>query len=189
MKISLGEYSQANSILDEVISYDLYDYDALVLKGDNYFKWAKTNSNYYKDSINSYTVALSKYGQKKEILFKLFNAYIEADLDTESDNVNNFIKSNEILDVDEVVYTKYAKKLIDKYISFVTYNQRANNLAINLNYLNGQTNLLNKEFSDFKRNDGRTIFKLDNNVNMNSEIEYILRKILNKNPNYDKATF
>nr|WP_267917817.1 hypothetical protein [Borreliella garinii] len=189
MKISLGEYSQANSILDEVISYDLYDYDALVLKGDNYFKWAKTNSNYYKDSINSYTVALSKYGQKKEILFKLFNAYIEADLDTESDNVNNFIKSNEILDVDEVVYTKYAKKLIDKYISFVTYNQRANNFAINLNYLNGQTNLLNKEFSDFKRNDGRTIFKLDNNVNMNSEIEYILRKILNKNPNYDKALF
>lgn len=69
----------------------------------------------------------------------------------------------------------------------MTYNQRANNLAINLNYLNGQTNLLNKEFSDFKRNDGRTIFKLDNNVNMNSEIEYILRKILNKNPNYDKA--
>ncbi len=66
MKISLGEYSQANSILDEVISYDLYDYDALVLKGDNYFKWAKTNSNYYKDSINSYTVALSKYGQKRK---------------------------------------------------------------------------------------------------------------------------
>ncbi len=189
MKIGLGEHSEANSILDEVISYDLYDYDALVLKGDNYFKWAKTNSNYYKDSINSYTVVLSKYGQKKEILFKLFNAYIEANLDTESDNVNNFIKSNEILDIDEVVYTKYAKKLVDKYISFVTYNQRANNLAINLNYLNGQTNLLNKEFSDFKRNDGRTIFKLDNNVNMNSEIEYILRKILNKNPNYDKALF
>ncbi|WP_301409668.1 periplasmic flagellar collar protein FlcA [Borreliella tanukii] len=189
MKISLGEYSQANSILDEVISYDLYDYDALLLKGDNYFKWAKTNPNYYKDSINSYTVVLSKYGQKKEILFKLFNAYIEAGLDTESDNVNNFIKSNEITDVDEVVYTKYAKNLVDKYISFVTYNQRANNLAINLNYLNGQTNLLNKEFSDFKRNDGRTIFKLDNNVNMNSEIEYVLRKILNKNPNYDKALF
>ncbi|WPM05985.1 periplasmic flagellar collar protein FlcA [Borreliella sinica] len=189
MKISLGEYSEANSILDEVISYDLYDYDALVLKGDNYFKWARTNSSYYKESINSYTVALSKYGQKKEILFKLFNAYIEADLDTESDNVNNFIKANEILDVDEVVYTKYAKKLVDKYIAFVNYNQRANNLAINLSYLNGQTNLLNKEFSDLKRNDGRTIFKLDNNVNMNSEIEYILRKILNKNPNYDKALF
>ncbi|WP_151059990.1 periplasmic flagellar collar protein FlcA [Borreliella turdi] len=189
MKIDLGEYSQANSILDEVISYNLYDYDALVLKGDNYFKWAKTNSNYYKDSINSYTVVLSKYGQKKNILFKLFNAYIEADLDTESNNVNNFIKSNEILDVDEVVYTKYAKRLIDKYISFVAYNQRANNLAINLNYLNGQTNLLNKEFSDLKRNDGRTIFKLDTNVNMNSEIEYILKKILNKNPNYDKALF
>ncbi|APS98535.1 hypothetical protein Bmayo_01610 [Borreliella mayonii] len=189
MKINLGEHSEANSILDEVISYDLYDYDALVLKGDNYFKWAKTNSNYYKDSINSYTVVLSKYGQKKEILFKLFNAYIEANLDTESDNVNNFIKSNEILDIDEAVYTKYAKKLIDKYSSFVTYNQRANSLAINLNYLNGQTNLLNKEFSDFKRNDGRTIFKFDNNVNMNSEIEYILRKILDKNPNYDKALF
>ncbi|MBB6213046.1 periplasmic flagellar collar protein FlcA [Borreliella californiensis] len=189
MKINLGEHSEANSILDEVISYDLYDYDALVLKGDNYFKWAKINSNYYKDSINSYTVVLSKYGQKKEILFKLFNAYIEANLDTESDNVNNFIKSNEILDIDEVVYTKYVKKLVDKYISFVTYNRRANNLAINLNYLNGQTNLLNKEFSGFKRNDGRTVFKLDNNVNMNSEIEYILRKILNKNPNYDKALF
>lgn len=189
MKIGLGEYSQANSILDEVISYDLYDYDALVLKGDNYFKWAKTNSNYYKDSINNYTVVLSKYGQKKEILFKLFNAYIEANLDTEPDNINNFIKSNEIIDVDEVVYTKYAKKLVDKYVSFVSYNQRANNLAINLNYLNGQTNLLNKEFSDLKRKDGKTVFKLDNNVNMNSEIEYILRKILNKNPNYDKALF
>nr|WP_267508054.1 hypothetical protein [Borreliella afzelii] len=189
MKIGLGEYSQANSILDEVISYDLYDYDALVLKGDNYFKWAKTNSNYYKDSINNYTVVLSKYGQKKEILFKLFNAYIEANLDTESDNINNFIKSNEIIDVDEVVYTKYAKKLVDKYVSFVSYNQRVNNLAINLNYLNGQTNLLNKEFSDLKRKDGKTVFKLDNNVNMNSEIEYILRKILNKNPNYDKALF
>ncbi|WNY62789.1 hypothetical protein RAC47_01600 [Borreliella carolinensis] len=189
MKIGLGEHSEANSILDEIISYDLYDYDALVLKGDNYFKWAKINSNYYKDSINSYTVVLSKYGQKKEILFKLFNAYIEANLDTESNNVNNFIKSNEIVDIDEVVYTKYAKKLVDKYISLVTYNQRANNLAINLNYLNGQTNLLNKEFSDFKRNDGRTVFKLDNNVNINSEIEYILRKILNKNPNYDKALF
>lgn len=66
MKIGLGEHSEANSILDEVISYDLYDYDALVLKGDNYFKWAKTNSNYYKDSINSYTVVLSKYGQKRK---------------------------------------------------------------------------------------------------------------------------
>ncbi|UER67511.1 hypothetical protein LKV13_01640 [Borrelia sp. BU AG58] len=189
MKMRLGEYSEANSILDEVISYDLYDREALMAKGDNYFRWAQTDVKYYRDSINSYTVLLSRHGYKKEILFKLFSAYIEAGADREMENVNSFIKANEGLDIDEVVYTRYVKKLIDKYIDFTVYNKRINNLSRNLKYFSAQMNLLNKEFADFKSGDGETVFNALNDVNLNSEIEYVLRRILIHNPNYNKALF
>ncbi|AWG42711.1 hypothetical protein CR532_01675 [Candidatus Borreliella tachyglossi] len=188
MKMRLGEYSDANLILDEVISYDLYDYEALMNKGDNYFRWAQTNPKYYKDSINNYTILLSRYGHRKEILFKLFNNYIGAGAEREAKNVNTFIKTNEGLDIDEGVYTRYAKKLIDKYIDFTVYSKRINNLSKNPRYLSAQMNLLNKEFASFEAGDGKTIANaLD--VNLNSEIEYILRRILVKNPNYNKALF
>ena len=176
MKMRLGEYSEANSILDEVISYDLYDYEALMTKGDNYFQWAQTNPKYYKDSINSYTILLTRYGHRKKILFKLFNTYIEAGADREMENVNSFIKANEGLDIDEVVYTRYAKKLIDKYIDFTVYNKRINSLSRNLKYFSAQMNLLNKEFASFKSGDGKSVSDSLNDVNLNSEIEYILRE-------------
>ncbi|AAX16841.1 periplasmic flagellar collar protein FlcA [Borrelia hermsii] len=189
MKMRLGEHADADSILDEVISYDIYDYEALMAKGDNYFQWAQREPVYYKDSINNYTILLSKYGHKKEILFKLFNAYIEAGAEREAENVNAFIKANEGLDIDEVVYTKYAKRLIDKYIEFTVYNQRINALSRNLKYLSAQMNLLNKEFSSFKAGNGRSVSDTLNDINLNSEIEYILRRILFKNPDYNKALF
>ncbi|AHH05087.1 hypothetical protein BmHG_00332 [Borrelia miyamotoi] len=189
MKMRLGEYADANSILDEVISYSVYDYEALMAKGDNYFQWAQTDPTYYKDSINSYTILLSKYGRKKEILFKLFNVYIEAGADRESENVNAFIKANAELDIDEVVYTKYAKKLIDRYVEFKVYHKRINALSRNLKYFSAQINLLNKEFSSFKTGNGKGIYNSLNDINLNSEIEYILRRILIKNPDYNKALF
>ncbi|QMU99120.1 hypothetical protein F0310_01605 [Borrelia sp. A-FGy1] len=189
MKMKLGEYAEANSILDEVISYDLYDHEALMAKGDNYFYWAKTDPRYYRDSINIYTILLTRYGHKKKILFKLFNAYIEAGADREMENINSFIKANEGLDIDEVVYTIYAKKLIDKYIDFTVYNKRINSLSRNLKYFNAQMNLLNKEFVNFKSGGGKSVSNSLNDVNLNSEIEYILRRILTKNPNYNKALF
>ncbi|AHH12348.1 Putative membrane associated protein [Borrelia hermsii YBT] len=189
MKMRLGEHADADSILDEVISYDIYDYEALMAKGDNYFQWAQREPVYYKDSINNYTILLSKYGHKKEILFKLFNAYIEAGAEREAENVNAFIKANEGLDIDEAVYTKYAKRLIDKYIEFTVYNQRINALSRNLKYLSAQMNLLNKEFSSFKAGNGRSVSDTLNDINLNSEIEYILRRILFKNPDYNKALF
>ncbi|BCR21762.1 tetratricopeptide repeat protein [Borrelia sp. HM] len=189
MKIRLGEYADANSILDEVISYSLYDYEALMAKGDNYFQWAQLEPIYYKDSINSYTILLSKYGRKKEILFKLFNVYIEAGAERESENVNAFIKANSKLDIDEVVYTKYAKTLIDKYIEFKVYHKRINALSRNLKYFSAQMDLLSKEFSNFKTGDGKNISDVLNDINLNSEIEYILRRVLIKNPDYNKALF
>ncbi|WP_040236193.1 periplasmic flagellar collar protein FlcA [Borrelia crocidurae] len=190
MKMRLGEYSDANSILDEVISYDIYDYEALMAKGENYFQWAQVDPMYYRNSINDYTILLSKYGhRKKEVLFKLFDAYIEAGAEREADNVNAFIKTNQELDIDEVVYTKYVKKLIDKYVEFTVYNKRINALSRNLKYLNAQMNLLNKEFSNFKINSGKSVSDILNDVNLNSEIEYILRRILLKNPDYNKALF
>ncbi|WP_330729980.1 periplasmic flagellar collar protein FlcA [Borrelia turicatae] len=189
MKMRLGEYADANAILDEVISYSIYDYEALMAKGDNYFQWAQRDPAYYKDSINNYTILLSKYGHKKEILFKLFNAYIEAGAEREAEDVNAFIKVNKELDIDEVVYTKYAKKLIDKYVEFTVYNKRINALSRNLKYFSAQMNLLNKEFSSFKAGNGKSISNALNDINLNSEIEYILRRILFKNPDYDKALF
>ncbi|WP_024653940.1 periplasmic flagellar collar protein FlcA [Borrelia persica] len=189
MKMKLGEYSDANSILDEVISYNMYDYEALMAKGDNYFQWAQTDSTYYKDSINSYTLLLSKYGHKKEILFKLFDAYIEAGAEREAESLNAFIKANKKLDIDKVVYTKYVKKLIDKYIEFTVYNKRINALSRNLKYLSAQMNLFNREFSNFKIASAKNVSDVLTDVNLNSEIEYILRRILLKNPDYDKALF
>ncbi|WKC57893.1 hypothetical protein [Borrelia sp. P9F1] len=189
MKMRLGEYSEANLILDEIISYDLYDRDALMTKGDNYFKWAQTDPRYYRDSINSYTILLARHGHEKEILFKLFNAYIEAGADKEMENVNSFIKANEGIDIDEVVYTRYVKRLIDRYVDFTVYNKRINNLSRNLKYFSAQMNLLNKEFANFKSGDGKTVLDALNDVNLNSEIEYILRRILTNNPNYNKALF
>ncbi|AHH10495.1 hypothetical protein bcCo53_000323 [Borrelia coriaceae] len=189
MKTMLGEYADANAILDEVISYDIYDYEGLMAKGDNYFQWAQTDPLYYRDSINNYTILLSKYGSKNEVLFKLFNAYIEAGAEREAEDVNSFIKLNEGLDIDEVVYTKYAKKLIDKYVEFTIYNKRVNILSRNLKYFSSQMNLLNKEFSSFKAGDGKNVSNVLNDINLNSEIEYILRRVLFKNPGYNKALF
>ncbi|UGQ17128.1 periplasmic flagellar collar protein FlcA [Borrelia sp. RT1S] len=189
MKMRLGEYSEADSILDEIISYDIYDREALMTKGDNYFRWAQADPRYYRDSINSYTILLSRHGNEKEILFKLFNAYIEAGAEKEMENVNSFIKANEGLDVDEVVYTRYVKQLIDRYIDFTVYNKRVNNLSRNLRYFSAQMNLLNKEFANFKSGDGKAVFDALNDVNLNSEIEYILRRILTNNPSYNKALF
>ena len=189
MKMRLGEYVDANSILDEVISYYLYDYEALMAKGDNYFQWAQREPIYYKDSINSYTILLSKYGRKKEILFKLFNVYIEAGVEREAENVNSFIKANSKLDIDEVVYTKYAKTLIDKYIEFKAYHKRINLLSRNLKYFSSQMDLISKEFSNFETGNGKNISDFLNDINLNSEIEYILRRVLIKNPDYNKALF
>lgn len=189
MKMRLGEYAAANSILDEVISHAIYDYEALMTKGNNYFQWAQIDPAYYKDSINNYTILLSKYGRRKEILFKLFNVYIEAGAEREAENVNAFIKANERLDIDEVVYTRYAKKLIDRYLRFTVYNKRINTLSRNLKHLSAQMNLLNKEFPGLKTGNEKSVSNTLSDVNLNSEIEYILRRILLKNPYYNKALF
>ena len=111
---TLANYERAERILNRWLEDEMYDYDALLLAGDNYMKWGEEDAAKYEDARNSYVTLLRRYGEENELLFRMLSYFIAVDNYQEVVRLKNLFQSDPGVEVEPLIYARLGGYLLDK---------------------------------------------------------------------------
>ena len=110
----LSNYRKAESLLNEVLDEEMYDFDALLASGDNYLAWAKDNPSKFENARVAYATLLQEYGGRPEILFRMLHYFIRTDNYDEVMRLKNQFQADPALKINPDIYAELGGYLIDK---------------------------------------------------------------------------
>ncbi len=108
----LGDYQGAEDHLDRILDEELYDYDALLLSGDNYMRWARHDPTKYEEARLAYAKLMEEYGALDEISFRMLRYFIRTENYDEVLRLKEFFLTNPDTDVNPRIYAELAGYLI-----------------------------------------------------------------------------
>ncbi|MCX7040665.1 MAG: hypothetical protein NT005_16215 [Spirochaetes bacterium] len=73
---SLSNYEKADTLLQQLLDKNLYDYDALLAAGDNNLEWAERDPLRFEEARRSYAALITRYGQRDALLFRMLRYFI-----------------------------------------------------------------------------------------------------------------
>ncbi len=111
---SLSNYEKADALLARLLDKDLYDYDALLAKGDNDLSWADSDANRFEDARRAYAALIGKHGQKDELLFRMLRYFIRVDKVEEVERLKAYYAARPKVRVDPEAYAEMGGYLADK---------------------------------------------------------------------------
>jgi tetratricopeptide (TPR) repeat protein len=111
---TLANYERAESILNRWLEDELYDYDALLLAGDNYMEWGKEDPSRYENARQSYVTLLRRYGERDELLFRMLSYFIAVDNYDEVVRLKTLFQSDPGVDVEPLIYARLGGYLLAK---------------------------------------------------------------------------
>lgn len=119
LESGIHEYEESNKILDfYLLENEPFDFDGLLLKGDNYFNWAKTepenSETHLKDAQDTYERLLLKHSDKDEAWMHLLRFTIFTDNFEQTMHIKKRFDDNKNAKVDPLIYSELAGYLIDK---------------------------------------------------------------------------
>ena len=91
-----------------------FDYDALLLRGDNFMRWAQDERAQYENARRAYARALEQHGARPELMFRFLRYFIETDNREEVLRLTQQFQADPELDVDPDIYARLGGYLIDK---------------------------------------------------------------------------
>ncbi len=109
----LSDYPKAEQLLRRYLDEELYDYEAMLLLGDNYMRWADETPSRYENARETYAVLLEKHGGQPEILFRMLRYFIRTDNMQEVQRLKDQLQANEGLKVNPHVYAELGGYLLD----------------------------------------------------------------------------
>ncbi len=110
----LSNYRKAESLLENVLDKDRFNYDALLASGDNYLRWARQDETKYEPARRAYARLLEQYGGKTEILFRMLRYFILTDNLSEVENLKDQFQANLKLKVEPHIYAELGGYLVSK---------------------------------------------------------------------------
>lgn len=110
----MANYEKADRLLKVLLDRDMYDYDALLAQGDNYLEWAREDPSKYEKARFSYATILDRYGEKREVLFRMLKYFIRTNQYGESEKLFLALEEDKNAKVDAKVYAELAGYFIDK---------------------------------------------------------------------------
>ena len=118
-----GGYIQNREFMSEImdmppnavprIEGDPFDYDALLLRGDNYMAWAQEDPQYYENARRAYALALQHHGRRPELMFAFLEYFIETDNAEEVLRLTREFQADAGLEVDTEAYARLGGYLLD----------------------------------------------------------------------------
>ncbi len=92
---------------------DPFDYDALLLRGDNFMAWAQEDSQYYENARRAYALALQHHGRRPELMFSFLEYFIETDNAEEVLSLTREFQADARLEIDTEAYARLGGYLLD----------------------------------------------------------------------------
>lgn len=118
----LAGYEKADKLLDEVLTEDMKDYDALLAKGDNYLEWAQEDESRYAAARFAYASIIDYYGEKDEVLFRMMRYFIRTDKFDETRTLKNYLDDKKNLRVEPELYASTYAELAGYWIDKGQYD-------------------------------------------------------------------
>lgn len=116
----LANYERANSLLSILLFDNATEYDALLARGDNYMRWARSledeeaRGERYEDARLAYARLINRYGSTDELLFRMLRYFIRTDNKTEVDRLTATFQADPDTEINPEIYAELAGYLIDK---------------------------------------------------------------------------
>ncbi|MFP4705503.1 MAG: periplasmic flagellar collar protein FlcA, partial [Spirochaetaceae bacterium] len=96
------------------IEADPFDLDALLLRGDNFMRWARNeDEQYFENARRAYTRALEHHGREPEIMFRFLDYFMARDNREEVENLVQEFEADPELEIDTEIYARLGGYLLD----------------------------------------------------------------------------
>ena len=122
LTFDLAGYEKADKLIDEVLTEDMKDYDALLAKGDNYLEWAQEDESRYADARFAYASIIDYYGEKDEVLFRMMRYFVRTDKFDETRTLKNYLDDKKNLRVEPELYASTYAELAGYWIDKGQYD-------------------------------------------------------------------
>jgi tetratricopeptide (TPR) repeat protein len=109
----MSAFKTADDILKRILNTQMYDYDALLLKGDNDLLWGESVPAKYQSARLAFATLIEKYGAKDELLFRMLRYFIRTDNGLEVERLRMFYASRPDAKIDAAVFAELGGYLID----------------------------------------------------------------------------
>jgi tetratricopeptide (TPR) repeat protein len=109
-----ARYEDTEDLLGLLLETNIYDYDALLMLGDNYMKWAGEDPEKYEDARRSYATLIQRYGDRDQLLFRMLRYFMRTDNEKEVRRLKNYFQSDTGKDINPEIYAELGGYLIDK---------------------------------------------------------------------------
>ncbi|MFP4363248.1 MAG: periplasmic flagellar collar protein FlcA, partial [Spirochaetia bacterium] len=113
----LANYEHADQLLDRVLEEEMFDYDAMLMKGDNYMAWADIDPTRYEDARRVYATLMEQYGRTNTLLFRMLRYFIRTDNYDRVVELKDFFQSEEEIPIEPDVYAELGGYLLDNNIT------------------------------------------------------------------------
>jgi tetratricopeptide (TPR) repeat protein len=110
----VANYDKADRLLSLLLSRNLYDYDALLAKGDNAMEWAQEDPAKYEDARVAYASLIEEYGETDTLLFRMLRYFIRTDNEPEVMRLKQLFQSDRSVEVDPEIYAELGGYLVDR---------------------------------------------------------------------------
>ena len=111
---TLSNYEKSAELLNDYLSEEPQDYDALLLLGDTYLEWGQEDPSKYQEARMSYALLMERYGVSDLLLFRMLRYFIRTDNQPEVMKLKNYFQATPNADIDAEAYTELGGYLIDK---------------------------------------------------------------------------
>jgi tetratricopeptide (TPR) repeat protein len=91
-----------------------FDYDGLLLRGNNFMSWAQEDPRYYENARLAYARALEQHGRRPELLFAFTRYFIETDNLEEVERLAAEFQAQPDLEIETDTYARMGGYLIDR---------------------------------------------------------------------------
>ncbi len=119
LESDIHEYDESNRILVyHILDNEPFDFDALLLKADNYFNWAKKDPDnseiHLNDALETYERLILNHSDKDEAWLHLLKFTIYTDNYEQTISIKDRFDDDKNAKVDPLIYSELAGYLIDK---------------------------------------------------------------------------
>ena len=111
---SLADYEKADELLGRILDREMYDYDALLARGDNFLEWADEQPARYENARLAYATLLQQYGDRDQILFRMLTYFIRTGNRQEVLRLKDHFQAKKKVDLDAAAYAELGGYLIDQ---------------------------------------------------------------------------
>jgi tetratricopeptide (TPR) repeat protein len=109
----MSAFKNADDILKRILDTRMYDYDALLLKGDNDLLWGESVKGKYESARLAFATLIEKYGAKDELLFRMLRYFIRTDNGLEVERLRMFYASRPDVKIDAAAFAELGGYLVD----------------------------------------------------------------------------